>query len=125
MKVRRVIPVVVTLVIVGVLFVGVFPTRTWMAQRSSIAGAEEQLRVLEEQNGLLEKRIAALQEDEEIERLAREQYNLVRPGEEAYALLPPAGSSDAAPDAAVEAAAEEDDDRSVVESVVDFLTFWG
>ena len=30
-----------------------------------------------------------LKTDEEVERLAREQYNLVRPGEESYAILPP------------------------------------
>ena len=89
MRVRRAVwPVLVTVVLVGVLFVAVFPTRTWLAQQQSIAEAEEQLDVLDEQNGILEERIAALHDDEEIERLAREQYNLVRPGEEAYALLP-------------------------------------
>ena len=85
---RAVWPLVTGVIVVGVLFVAVFPTRTWLAQQRSIADAEEQLDVLDEQNGILEERIAALHDDEEIERLAREQYNLVRPGEEAYALLP-------------------------------------
>jgi len=125
MRIRRAVwPVLVTVVLVGVLFVAVFPTRTWMAQQQSISDAEEQLQVLEEQNGLLEERIAALHEDDEIERLAREQYNLVRPGEEAYAVLPPAPTdtpatipADGVPDA-------EADDPSLVERVVDFVTFW-
>ena len=44
--------------------------------------------MLRAQNDAYEERIERLQTDEEIERLAREQYNLVFPGEEAYAVLP-------------------------------------
>ena len=125
MRIRRAVwPVLITVVLVGFLFVGVFPTRTWMTQQQSIADAEEQLRVLEEQNVLLEQRVAALHDDEEIERLAREQYNLVRPGEEAYALLPPASTDTPAAIAAAEDEGEEDDDASLVERVVDFVVFW-
>jgi len=75
-------------VLVGVLFAGVFPTRTYLAQRASISHANKQLDVLGEQNKDLEDRAKALQSDAEVERLAREQYNLVKPGEEAYAILP-------------------------------------
>ena len=126
MKIRRAVwPVLVTVALVGFLFVAVFPTRTWMAQQQSIAEAEEQLRVLDEQNALLGERIASLQEDEEIERLAREQYNLVRPGEEAYAVLPPAPTDVPAtiPADGVEVEAGDGED-SLVEKVVDFVTFW-
>ena len=126
MKLRRAVwPVLVTVVLVGFLFVAVFPTRAWVSQQRSIGDAEEQLDVLQEQNGLLEERIAALHDDEEIERLAREQYNLVRPGEEAYAVLPPAPTDSPATipaDAAEEA--ETGDDPSLVEKVVDFVVFW-
>ena len=89
MKLRRAAwPVLGSLVLVGVLFAGVFPTRTYLAQRASIARADKQLSVLGQQNKDLEKREKELQSDAEIERLAREQYNLVRPGEQAYAVLP-------------------------------------
>jgi cell division protein FtsB len=125
-KLRRAVwPVLVTVVLVGVLFVAVFPTRAWVSQQRSIGDAEEQLDVLEEQNGLLEERIASLHDDEEIERLAREQYNLVRPGEEAYAVLPPAPTDTPATipaDGDDETGAE--DDSSLVEQVVDFVVFW-
>ena len=47
------------------------------------------LTVLNSESERLEERIALLGTDAEIERLARENYNLVRPGEEAYAVLPP------------------------------------
>jgi len=90
MRLRRAVwPLLVSVVLVGVLFAAVFPTRTYLAQRTSISRAEKQLDVLDEQNRELERRAARLRSDAEIERLAREQYNLVKPGEEAYAVLPP------------------------------------
>jgi hypothetical protein len=72
----------------GVLAVAVFPTSTYLDQRADTAEAEERLAVLRAQNEAYEERIARLETVEEIERLAREQYNLVFPGEEAYAVLP-------------------------------------
>lgn len=72
----------------GVLAVAVFPTSTYLDQRSDTAEAEQRLEVLRTQNEAYEEQIARLQTAEEIERLAREQYNLVFPGEEAYAILP-------------------------------------
>lgn len=89
MKLRRAVwPILGSVVFVGILFAGVFPTRTYLSQRASISRAEKQLEVLGEQNEQLKRRAAELQTDAEIERLAREQHNLVRPGEEAYAVLP-------------------------------------
>lgn len=85
---RAVVAVLVSLVALGVLFFGVFPTRAFLAQRQAIAAAEEELATIERANAELEERIAALGTDAEVERIAREQYNLVFPGEEAYALLP-------------------------------------
>ena len=90
MKLRRALwPLLVSVVLVGVLFAGVFPTRTYLAQRASISHSEKQLEVLGGQNKDLEHRAKELQSDAEVERLAREQYNLVKPGEQAYAVLPP------------------------------------
>ena len=86
---RAVWPLLSTLVLVAVLFVAVFPTRTWLAQRGDRDTAARQLSVLRAQNAVLEQRVAALRTDAEIERLARKEYHLVRPGEEAYAVLPP------------------------------------
>ena len=88
--VRRVGPFVAAVVLVGALFLAVFPTRTWLEQRRQRQAVAERVAVLEAQNRRLERRIRQLHTDQEIERLAREQYNLVRPGEEAYALLPAA-----------------------------------
>ncbi|CAN5856726.1 hypothetical protein BH24ACT3_BH24ACT3_09220 [soil metagenome] len=82
---------VVSVVLIGVLFLGVYPTRTYLAQRASASAATEQLGVLERQNDELAQRITALRTDAEVERLAREQFNLVDPGEEAFVVLPPPG----------------------------------
>ena len=72
----------------SVLAFAVFPTSTYLDQRADTREAEERLEVLREQNAAYEERLERLRTAEEIERLAREQYNLVFPGEEAYAVLP-------------------------------------
>lgn len=86
---RLVYPLLASVSVVGLLFIGVYPIRTYLAQRSALSSKQEQLQVLRAQNARLDQRVQALNTDAEIERLARERYNLVRPGEEAYALLPP------------------------------------
>lgn len=78
-----------------VLAVQVFPTRTWIDQREALARTEAELAELEAERESLEQRIAELDTDAEIEAIARSQYGLVKPGEEAYAIHP-------APERAVE-----------------------
>jgi cell division protein FtsB len=78
----------VSVTLIGLLFIGVYPTKTYLAQRASLGRAQHQLEVLETENTRLDARVKALDTDAEIERRAREQYNLVLPGEEAYAILP-------------------------------------
>lgn len=73
---------------VGVLFVAVLPTRTYLAQRAAVHKAEHQVHVLDQQNQQFSTQERRLTTPSEIERLARAQYGLVRPGEEAYAILP-------------------------------------
>ncbi|HUF34175.1 MAG TPA: septum formation initiator family protein [Acidimicrobiales bacterium] len=110
----------VTVVLVAVLFVGVFPTRTYLAQRASTGAAQEKLEVLREQNELLEARARQLHDHAEIERLARERYNLVRPGEEAYAVLPPPSVEEDDEHGAPPPA--PNDDRNLLERAWDGLT---
>ncbi len=74
--------------VVGILFIGVYPTRTYFAQKASLQRAQHQLDVLSTQNDKLSQQADQLNTDAEIERLARERYNLVHPGEEAFAILP-------------------------------------
>ena len=79
---------VASVVFVGFLFGAVFPTRTYLAQRRQIAAATERLELFQQQNAHLEAEAKRLESDAEIERIARARYNLVRPGEEAYAVVP-------------------------------------
>lgn len=74
--------------VVGALAIGLFPTQTFLEQRANTADAQERLDVLRAQNDAFEDRIERLGTNEEIERLAREQYNLAYPGEETYVVLP-------------------------------------
>lgn len=74
--------------LVVALAVGVFPTRAWLDQRDDLTATERRLAVLREQNEAMEEQLEQLETPEEVERLAREEYNLVRPGEEAYSVLP-------------------------------------
>ena len=71
-----------------VLAAYVFPTRTWLDQRAALADTERRLEALEAERGALEARVTELDSDAEIELIARSQYGLVLPGEEAYAVLP-------------------------------------
>ena len=80
----------ITLIVLGLT---VFPTRSLLSQRREKNQAEQRLYLLRKRSSELAGRAKALREPSEIERLAREQYNLVRPGEEAYALLPSTDSS--------------------------------
>ena len=80
----------------GVLVVGglvflmlfVYPTRTWIQQRRDLNAAEQRLAVLQRSTRQLERRNHLLDSDAEVERRARDDYGMVRPGETAYVLVP-------------------------------------
>jgi cell division protein FtsB len=71
------------------LVYAVFPVRTYLSQRSDTNRAREQLEVLSNENDRLERRADELRDPETIEEIARRDHNLVMPGEESYAILPP------------------------------------
>jgi cell division protein FtsB len=91
--------VLMMLVFVAFLFVFVFPVRTLLAQREDTNKVREELELLREQNARLAEEGKRLQSDAEVERIAREQYNLVRPGETPYAVVeePPATTAPTGP----------------------------
>jgi cell division protein FtsB len=87
---RRIVWLVfASVLLVAGLFLFVLPGRTYLSQRQSLAAATVRQRVLSSQNAKLAQRIQELQTDAEIERLARQEYGLVKPGEDAYVILPP------------------------------------
>lgn len=82
-----------TLVAVVVTAAGIFPFRQIIAQEREVDLAEEKLAAIQEENERLEREIAALRTSDEIERLAREQFGLVRPGEIGYVVVTPPGAT--------------------------------
>jgi cell division protein FtsB len=75
-------------VLVGLLFAFVYPTRTFLDQRSETNSARSQLEVLRAENARLARESKRLSTDSEIERLAREKYGLVKQGERPFVILP-------------------------------------
>ena len=59
-----------------------------MHQRDELHDAEHRLAVIRKEQQRLERRPRSLQRPREIERLARERFGMVRPGEQACAVVP-------------------------------------
>lgn len=76
------------------ILVAWFPASSLLQQRSNLASASTQLRELHEQDSALAQERRNLSDSSEIARIAREQYQLVNPGQQAFEVLPPAGSSE-------------------------------
>lgn len=74
----------VTLVVLVVAALGIVPYRQVLARDRAVELSQQKLDALVEENLRLEQLTAALQTDEEVERLAREQFGFVMPGEVGY-----------------------------------------
>jgi cell division protein FtsB len=80
---------VLGIVILAVFVFGVFPTGSYVEQRNELKDAEQELSELRGDNAELDARVERLGSDEEIERVAREEFDMVFPEEESYLILPP------------------------------------
>jgi cell division protein FtsB len=91
---RRVVWAIAAVVALAVgMFLFGYPTRTYLDQRAALAQEQSTAFALASQNQTLRSEAAKLQTPAEVQQLARQQYGLVEPGQEAYAILPaPAGS---------------------------------
>ena len=83
--------------VVALLFVFVFPARTLFAQRQQTEKQKKTLELLHEQSRKLSEESRRLQNNAEVERIAREQYGFVYPGEHPYVVVPPSTTSPPAP----------------------------
>lgn len=75
------------------------PLQTYRQQQAETADAEAELTELDRQIAELDERVRALGEDETIEQIARDDFNLVLPGQEAFRLLPEGPAPVPVPDA--------------------------
>ena len=69
-----------SVVLVGILFAFVYPTQTFLDQRSRTQKARAQLELLRTENAKLADASRKLHDDAEIARIARQLYGLVKPG---------------------------------------------
>lgn len=83
---------------IALLFGAVFPTRTYLAQRASTHRAEAELREVQAEARAAAEAKAKLQSPAEVERRARDELGYVKPGEEAYTVLPAANNPVGLPD---------------------------
>lgn len=90
--VRRTSRVAVSLALAALLIYAIFPVRTYLNLRTATGRAETRLEVLTEENQRLEELRERLQEDDEVERIARRDYGLIYPGEDSYGILPAPGN---------------------------------
>jgi cell division protein FtsB len=81
----------------GVVFLFVLPGRVWLAQGRASSMAHRQDSSLTRENAALAQQVAQLRNSAYLEQLARQQFGLVMPGEQAYALLPPTSPSTTVP----------------------------
>ncbi len=92
-QIRGAVPVVLVVGLALAVLAGlaVLPARTWLSQRQNMADARAELEQIEADVAALEDELDLLTTDEEVERLARENFDLVRPGEESYRIVPADG----------------------------------
>jgi cell division protein FtsB len=72
-----------------------FPGKALLHQRSSLAAAQAQLATLHAQDAALAHEARDLDNASEIGRIARQEYQLVSPGQQPYEVLPPASGASA------------------------------
>ena len=90
---RLTVAAVVLAVVLGAVLAGSFPARQILAQRRATADAQTRVGGLETDIGRLQARVDALEQPEEIKRLARDKLDLVDPGQESYRVIfPPSGA---------------------------------
>ena len=81
---------VASLALIAIMFLFVFPTRSYLGQQGQVRSARHAVEVLKAQNKELASQARLLQTPAEIERLARVQFNMVFPGEQAFNVVTPA-----------------------------------
>jgi cell division protein FtsB len=76
------------LALVAVMFVFVFPTRSYLAQRRQVQSEQHKVSVLRNQNDKLQAEAIRLQSRAVQEQMAREDFHRVYPGEQVYDIVP-------------------------------------
>jgi len=83
-------------VVAALMMVAWFPASAILGQRQALNAASQQLATMKSQDAALAHEQSALTKSADISRLAREEYQLVEPGQRLIQVLPPSGTATAA-----------------------------
>jgi cell division protein FtsB len=81
------------IVVSAIVIFAWFPAGSLLSQHSDLHGTEAEISALHAQDAALAQENKNLSDAGEIGRIAREQYQLVSPGQQAYEVLPPSGAT--------------------------------
>jgi cell division protein FtsB len=95
---RAVVALFGSVLIAAVVLVAWFPASALLDQHRTLASTDATLAQLKAEDHALSVESKNLSTSTEIARIARQQFELVGPGEQAYQVLPPAGTSGGATD---------------------------
>lgn len=109
---------VLLLVGLAIVLAGVFPFRQLIAQERLVENTKVKLDALTVENEAIQDQIDGAQSPTELERIAREQYGMVRPGETSYVVELNGGP---VPQAVIDSE-QETDSRALPQRFWDFLT---
>ena len=90
---RKRIPVALGAAAAAVVLVTSFPLTVLLGQHHQLSAEAAQLSSIRHQNSLLAQQRLQLNSNTEVKRLARQNYQLVEPGQALYLILPPAGQA--------------------------------
>ena len=90
---RNRIPVALGAAAAVVVLVSSFPLSVLLGQHRQLSAEAAQLSSIQHQNSLLAEQRLQLNSNAEVKRLARQNYQLVEPGQALYLILPPAGQT--------------------------------
>ena len=79
---------IIAVSLLSLMLLGIIPIQEWFEVRDVRDELLVELAKVEELNESYRVSIDALKTDEEIERIARSEYNLIKPHEEAYYVVP-------------------------------------
>jgi cell division protein FtsB len=90
-RTREMAPIALASCLAAAVLVGlaIVPVRTWLSQQQKMKDAETDIARIEGEVAELQDELYRLETDDEIERRARRDFDLVYPGEESYRILPP------------------------------------
>jgi cell division protein FtsB len=78
-------------VVLGVVVLSVAPVRSYLDQRSQLAGLQRQAHALERRSDRLAEQIRQLRDPASLEQIARRCLGMIRPGEIAFVTVPEHG----------------------------------